>query len=46
MQQSMAESGWDATLTRMVAERGMPEMGPDIRQTIMSYLTVHFGAGG
>lgn len=46
MQQNMVETGWDATLTRMVADRGMPEMRPEIRQTILSYLTAHFGAGG
>ena len=44
MQQNMVESGWDATLTRMVTDRGMPEMQPDVRQSIMSYLTAHFGA--
>ena len=46
MQQSMVETGWDATLTRMVADRGMPEVQADIRQSILSYLTEHFGSGG
>ena len=46
MQQSMVETGWDATLTRMVSDRGMPPMPPDVRQSILSYLTVHFGAEG
>ncbi len=46
MQQSMVETGWDATLARMVADRGMPEIQADIRQSILSYLTEHFGSGG
>jgi hypothetical protein len=46
MQQHMAPAAWDDTVTRMVTERGMPEMRPDIRQSIMAYLNAHFGAGG
>ena len=46
MQQHMDAAGWDAVLTRMVAARGMPEMRADVRQSVLSYLTTHFGPGG
>jgi hypothetical protein len=46
MQQHMYAAAWDAVLTRMVAARGMPEMRPDVRQSVLTYLTTHFGPGG
>jgi hypothetical protein len=44
MQHRMDRAGWDATLTRMVTLRGMPELRADIREGALTYLTEYFGS--
>lgn len=43
MQQRLSERVWDDVLDWMVAQMGMPEPDPELRQTILEYLVEHFG---
>lgn len=43
MQQGMSRSRWDHTLEWMVAKQGMPELAPEVREEILTYLAANFG---
>lgn len=48
--QGMSRAMWEDTLRLMVERHGMPELEPDERELILSYLAEHFpaatGTGG
>jgi hypothetical protein len=42
-QQRLSRRTWDEVLTWMVEDKGMWEMTPDVRATVLDYLVEHFG---
>ena len=43
-QQRLSRTIWDETLVWMVEEQGMPELEPDVRAAILSYLSTQLSA--
>jgi cytochrome c len=41
-QQGLTRERWDEMLVWMVEEQGMPELGPEERETILDYLAEHY----
>lgn len=45
LQNRMTRERWDETITWMQEKQGLWELEPDLRNTILDYLSRHFGAG-
>lgn len=45
-QQGMSRARWDHLLDWMVEQQGMPELDAETRETVLDYLSEHFGEDG